>query len=180
MANSQKTPAKSMASASMFSGAGWIIVVMIIILLIASCWMWWGGIRTVALCKTENLKLTAGQQSGAAGTIYQHFVLTNTGNHKCRISGFPTAFLYGSNGYALGNGAAARTQPEPTTVDLSPNGSANTVLGFPQAGNFDPGVCSEKSTSLKLYPPSSITALDVPVSVAWCPGFSESSMQAGN
>jgi hypothetical protein len=131
-------------------------------------------------CKTENLKLTAGQQSGAAGTIFQHMVLTNTGKHKCRMSGFPTAYLYGSNGYALGNSAAARVQPAPVNVELAPNESANTVLGYPQAGNFNPGVCSDKSTSLKLYPPSAITPLDVPLEVAWCPGFSESSMQPGN
>lgn len=172
-----KTATKAVSgSASLW----WVVgIVVIVIVLGMSCWMWMGG-RAMALCKTENLKLTAGQQSGAAGTIYQHMVLTNTGKHKCRISGFPTAFLYGSNGYALGNSAAARTQPSPVTVDLANGESANTVLGYPQAGNFDPGVCSDKSVSLMLYPPSATTALSVPLQVAWCPGFSESSIQPGS
>jgi hypothetical protein len=53
------------------------------------------------------------------------------------------------------------------------------VLGYPQAGNFNPGVCSAKSVSLWLYPPNATTPLETPLEVAWCPGFSGTSMQAG-
>lgn len=156
-------------------------VVFVILVVIAAIGCWCVKASALQICKTTNLSLTAGQQSGAAGTVYQHMILTNTGHRKCRISGFPTAFLYGSNGYAIGNSAAARVQPAPVDITLAPNESANTVLGYPQAGNFDPGVCSaDKSVSVKIYPPSSTTALETPVAVAWCPGFSESSMQPGN
>lgn len=153
-----------------------------IILLLMSIFYWWqrSSAAMPAACTTNNLKLTAGQQEGAAGTIYQHMILTNTGTQSCSISGYPTAFLYGSNGYALGNGAAARPNPAPQDITLAPNGSANTILGYPQAGNFNPGVCTAQSTTLKLYPPSATTPLETPLQVAWCPGFSESSMQPGN
>jgi hypothetical protein len=134
----------------------------------------------VVPCATSDLRLTAGQQSGAAGTIYQNMDLTNTGTKNCSMNGFPTAFLTGSDGYALGNSAAARPNPAPTTITLAPNETAHTVLGYPQAGNFDPGVCTAKSTNLNLYPPSATTPLQVPLQVAWCPGFSESAMQSGN
>ncbi len=153
-----------------------------LILLIMSIFYWWhrSADQMPVACTTSNLKLTAGQQQGAAGTIYQHMVLTNSSSQSCSISGFPTAFLYGSNGYALGNGAAARPNPAPLSITLAPNDSANTVLGYPQAGNFDPGVCTATSTTLKLYPPSATTPLEIPLQVPWCPGFSESSMQSGN
>lgn len=158
----------------------WAIVLGIVIIggLLLLCWT---RVSNYALvCKTQNLQLTAGQSQGAAGTIYQHMVLTNTGRRTCRISGYPTAFLYGSNGFALGNSAAAAAQPAPVNITLDPHASTNTVLGYPQAGNFNPGVCSANSVSLRLYPPSSTTYLEVPVSVAWCPGFSETALQPGS
>ncbi len=179
-------PAQSKSSASAPKGrpsgravyALWIVVV-VLVLGGLFCWSWQKH-RTVAVCKTEDLKLTAGQQSGAAGTIYQHMALTNTGKGKCTLAGYPTAFLYGSNGYALGNSAAAQPQPAPLEITLASGEAAHTVLGYPQAGNFNPGVCSaDKSVSLKLYPPSSTTALETSVAVAWCPGFSETAVQPG-
>ena len=157
----------------------WIIVI-VLVLGGLFCWSWQAH-RTVATCKTEDLQLTAGQQSGAAGTIYQHIALTNIGKGNCTLSGYPTAFLYGSNGYALGNSAAAQSQPAPIVVTLASGETAHTVLGYPQAGNFNPGVCSaNKSISLELYPPSSTTVLSIPLTIAWCPGFSETAIQPGN
>lgn len=174
-ANAKQSSAQSNRTWKM---AGLVLAVLVVITIVC-CWR--VKASAMQICKTTNLSLTAGQQEGAAGTIYQHMIFTNTGHYKCHMSGFPTAFLYGSNGYALGNSAAARVQPAPVDITLAPNESANTVLGYPQAGNFDPGVCSnDKSVSVKIYPPSSITPLEASVAVAWCPGFSESSMQPGN
>lgn len=176
MATKSKKASAQMQSMPMMA---WVAVV-IVLLIGIFVWIWQGSM-TVASCSPSDLNLTAGQQSGAAGTIYQHMILTNTGNHKCQIGGYPTAFLYGSDGYAIGNGAAARPQPAPVAITLAPGDAANTVLGYPQAGNFDPGVCSaNKSTSVKIYVPGAVTALDTPLEVNWCPGFSESSMQSGS
>lgn len=163
---------------------GWpfpVICIVIVGILIGFLCAMWRGNWTVVACKTENLKLTAGEQSGAAGTIYQNMSFTNRGKKKCSIGGYPTAFLYGSDGYALGSAAAAQPQPAPIALTLAPNETAHTVLGYPQAGNFPPGVCSDaKSVSLRIYPPSSITPLETPLEIAWCPGFSETAMQAGS
>jgi len=141
----------------------------------------WRNHSMISACTTENLKLTAGQQNGAAGTIYQHVALTNTGKKSCTMAGYPTAFLYGSDGHALGNSAAAQPQPAPSVITLASGETAHTVLGYPQAGNFPPGICTTaKSTTLNLYPPSNTAALTTPLEIAWCPGFSETAMQAGN
>lgn len=153
----------------------------IIVLLIVGLFSWsWQKKHYAKTCMPQNIQLTAGQQSGAAGTIYQTMALKNTSSKKCTISGYPTAFLYGADGYALGSAAAARPQPAPATITLEPNESANAVLGYPQAGNFDPGICSAKSTALKLYLPSATTPLQVPLEVAWCPGFSATAITAGS
>ena len=136
-----------------------LVGIIILLAIVVGMVCWWHRGWQIAACTPANLKLAAGQQSGAAGTIYQHITLTNTGTNSCTMSGFPTAFLYGSNGYALGNSAAARPNPVPVAITLGPNETANTVLGYPQAGNFDPGVCTAQSTVLKLYPPSATTPL---------------------
>lgn len=177
-------PAKSKSSGTTTSKPAlnflvWAVIIVVMLGAIFYCL--WRGNSTIGACTTQNLQLTAGQQSGAAGTIYQHMALTNTGKKRCSITGYPTAFLYGSDGYALGSGAAAQPQPAPATIILAAGETAHTVLGYPQAGNFPPGVCSSaKSTSLKLYPPSNSTPLEVALEIAWCPGFSETAMQAGN
>jgi hypothetical protein len=160
-----------------------LLGVVVIILLVAGLLAWSLRMKgwAATACETGNLKLTAGQQSGAAGTIYQHMALTNTGKKKCTMAGFATAFLYGSDDNALGSSAAARPQPAPVDITLASGESAHTVLGYPQAGNFPPGVCSNaKSVSLKLYAPGSTTPLETPLEVAWCPGFSATALQPGS
>lgn len=143
--------------------------------------VWWGKYNAVSACTPSTLQLTAGQASGAAGTIYQNMDIKNTGSNSCTVAGYPTAFLYGSDGYALGNGAAASPQPAPESITLASGETAHTTLGFPQAGNFDPGICSNnKSTTLKLYMPGATTSLDVPLAYNWCPGFSSRALQAGS
>ncbi|HSX02492.1 MAG TPA: DUF4232 domain-containing protein [Candidatus Saccharimonadia bacterium] len=152
-------------------------------LVVIGLWYWParpGWMAAVSPCGPASLKLTPGQQQGAAGTIYQHMILTNVSQQTCTMAGFPTAFLYSGDGYALGGGAAARPQPAPVAITLAPGQTANTVLGYPQAGNFNPGVCTAASVSLKLYPPASTTPLETPLTVPWCPGFSESALQPGN
>ena len=167
----------SKASAQTMS---WVWIALVVLLVIGLFSWVWQKKHYAKVCMPQNIQLTAGQQSGAAGTIYQTMILKNTSDKKCTIGGYPTAFLYGTEGYALGSAAAARPQPAPTTITLEPNESANTVLGYPQAGNFNPGVCSAKSTALKLYLPSAVTPLQVPLEVAWCPGFSSTAVAAGS
>ncbi|HUC89646.1 MAG TPA: DUF4232 domain-containing protein [Patescibacteria group bacterium] len=157
----------------------WCVASVVIVVLVGAVALICVNHRRVVACDVKNITLTPGQTSGAAGTIYQNIDLKNNGKAKCTLSGFPTAFLYGSNGYALGGGAAARSNPSPSVITLAHGQTAHTVLGYPQAGNFDPGVCSNPSTSLKLYIPGAITPLEASISTAWCPGFSETAIQTG-
>jgi hypothetical protein len=161
---------------------GWVYITVGLLVVIAIlAWISWQKANTITTCQPQQLQLTAGQQNGAAGTIYQHMSFKNIGNQACAIGGFPTAFLYGTDGYALGRAAAANSNPAPMALTINPGESAYTVLGYPQAGNFPPGNCSgAKSTALKLYVPGASTALETPLEVAWCPGFSSTAMQAGS
>ena len=77
------------------SNRTWKITALVLAILFAitiiCCWHMKAS--AMQICKTNNLSLTAGQQEGAAGTVYQHMIFTNTGHYKCHMSGFPTAFL---------------------------------------------------------------------------------------
>lgn len=156
----------------------WILGVLAVVLIVGGC-LTWKSMR-VSTCAVQDLELSAGQQSGAAGTIYQHMTVKNTGGKKCTLTGYPAAFLYGADGYALGSAAAGRANPLPSVVTLAPGKTAHTVLGYPQAGNFNPGVCSDASTTLKLFVPNAVTPLEVPLAVAWCPGFSATTFTLGS
>ena len=153
----------------------------LIVLLIAIV-SWMPGRHSAdIMCTPGSLKLTAGQPSGAAGTIYQPLEVKNTSKKSCKVSGYPTVFLYGSNGYALGNAAAQTPQPAPAAIILGPGEMAHTTVGFPQAGNFDPGICSSsKSTSIRIFMPGATASLEMPFENYWCPGFSSSAMQLGS
>lgn len=134
---------------------------------------------TVATCNTADLQLSLGTSEGTAGTIYRHAVITNNGSATCTLSGYPAGFLVNGSGSVLGGGAASNALYTPTTITLAHGQAAHTVLGFPEAGNFNPGVCSVAATNLRIYPPGSITALEVSSTEKSCPGFSITALQAG-
>ena len=133
----------------------------------------------MAITTCSSLSLSKGTSDGTAGTIYTHATITNTGSVTCTLTGYPAAFLLDSGGGVLGSGAEANPLYPVTTVTLAPGGKAHSVLAFPDAGNFDPGICSAASATLQLYLPGIVT----PITAAWadhsCPGFSASALQSG-
>ena len=136
--------------------------------------------RSVATCTAGNLALSMGASDGTAGTIYRHAVVTNHGSTACTLTGYPAAFLLTSAAAVLGSGAAANPLYAPSTITLAAHtGQAHTVLGFPDAGNFDPGTCSANSAMLELFLPGIISALQTSLAQANCPGFSVTALQAG-
>jgi len=74
-----------------------------------------------------------GPGSGAAGTIANDFVLTNTGTEPCTLDGYPTLQLV-ANGQNLttnqtnGVNRIASLSTTPALVTLAPGGQASIVL----------------------------------------------------
>ncbi len=168
----------------------WVLIVIILITAAAvAYWLWRRNAepisvpKTIAVavqsCKPADLTLSEGASEGTAGTIYKHAVVTNSSTHNCSIVGFPAVFLDNASGTALGDGAAPSPTLPVTSITLVPGGKAHTVLGLPDAGNFDPSVCSVASTKLQVY----IDGATDPVVGDWvdqsCPGFSSTTFQAG-
>jgi hypothetical protein len=135
---------------------------------------------TVATCSAAHLKLSLGASDGTAGTIYRHLVVQNTGTTKCQLTGYPAVFLLDSGNHMLGTGAASNALYTPVAVTLATGGKAHAVAGLPDAGNFDPGVCSAQSAKVRMYVPGVATPLSATMHESWCPGFSITALKAGS
>jgi hypothetical protein len=140
---------------------------------------YWWHIARLSACTTNHLKISLGQPSGTAGTSYMDVVLTNTGSGSCALGGYPAAFLADSSGALLGLGAAPNSLHSPSRLTLAHNASVHSVLGFPDAANFEPGTCSKASNELKVYPPGLAMSLQIPFTQYSCPGFSTTALQPG-
>ncbi len=132
----------------------------------------------VTACATGNLAGSLDATGGGtAGTLYRQLILTNRSNHRCTVYGFPGVSLVNASGVQLG-APAARSGAAGPTITLAPGQAAASAVGFPDAGNFEPGACSAMSTSLKVYPPNQTTTLLIPLAAQYCPGFSVQTLAA--
>lgn len=177
---------RGLRSSERGSAVPWIILVIVLIGVAAvGYWVWQHRHNTptpttgMSACTSDDLSLSMGTSEGTAGTIYKHAVLTNTSGASCTITGYPAAFLVDGSGGVLGDGAASSALYTPVAITLAAGGKAHTVLGFPDAGNFDAGICSSAASQLKLYLPGSVSYLETTETDQSCPGFSATAMQSG-
>jgi uncharacterized cupredoxin-like copper-binding protein len=114
-------------------------------------------------CATADLKISAGQAQGAAGSVYQTIDFTNTGSASCTLYGYPGVSLAtGSSATQVGAAAQRSATDSPKVVTLKPGAAANAVLRITQALNYPSASCSPQSTTvLRVYPPNETTAVTV-------------------
>lgn len=164
-----------------------VMALLVIIILLAAggigYWLWHKHHKptspTAAIGICTQMSLSQGSSSGAAGTIYKHAVVTNTGSVSCTLTGYPAVFMLDGGGTQVGSGAAANALYLVTTITVAPGAKAHTVVAYPQQANFNPGTCSPIGSMMKLYLPGVVTALTTSWSDYSCPGFSATSFQSG-
>lgn len=93
-----------------------------------------------ARCANGNLTVVQGQGQAGAGAQEAVFVLTNSGSATCTLGGYPGMGFYAANGTELAGsvkrgGTTLFTDPGPSPLTLSPNGSVSYSLGFTDAQN---------------------------------------------
>lgn len=163
----------------------WALLAVIVILLVFWFLWWWQNNRQVTggTCGANDLTLSIGRTEGAAGTQYVHVIVSNTGARTCALNGYPVASLLDATGTELGATAQENNAIGPTAVVLAPGSQAFVALGLPQAANFDPGICSATSKTLRILLPGTISpttaALTTPMAQKVCPGFSVTAFQLG-
>jgi hypothetical protein len=123
-----------------------------------------------AACASASLQVKAGDDEGAAGSVYQVIDFTNTGTAACTLYGYPGVSLATGTPLAQVGAAAARsTTGSATLVTLAPGATANALLRITQALNYPSATCSPKATTeLRVYPPNQTAAIDVAYTSTGC------------
>jgi hypothetical protein len=124
-----------------------------------------------ANCAASELRGSLGPAEGAAGSVIQTLVLTNTGSRTCELRGFPgVSYVAGDDGHQVGP-AAAMDGARGGEVRLAPGKSAGASLKLANVANFDAAVCRPTAVrGLRVYPPGDTGALFVPREGTGCAG----------
>ncbi|MGJ3191348.1 DUF4232 domain-containing protein [Paenarthrobacter nitroguajacolicus] len=115
-----------------------------------------------ALCKAASLTAaTDATGGGAAGSIYEKLILTNSGTTPCVLEGFAGVSLTAdSSGEPIGEPATRETTTPVTKIELAPGKSAWAEIRYTQAGNY--GDCTKvPAAGFRIYPPNDTASLFV-------------------
>ncbi|NNC12667.1 DUF4232 domain-containing protein [Planctomonas sp. JC2975] len=117
-------------------------------------------------CSVDDLSVTLGTPSGAAGSEYLPIDFTNTSSKACELHGFPgVSFVGNGNGTQLGAPADWDTSQTIVQNTLQPGTVVVSNLKIAQAGNYDPSECQPLAADgLRIYPPHSTKAVFVKAS----------------
>jgi Protein of unknown function (DUF4232) len=127
-------------------------------------------------CLASSLQAQLGVSQGAAGTIYQVIVLTNTSNATCTLYGYPgVSFVTGVGGSQVGQPATKNPVVASTLVTLAPGAKADVLLAVHDAGAF-PNCKVTNVDWLKIYPPGDYGSIYVQYSTQACAGSSQPTM----
>ncbi|WP_224094339.1 MULTISPECIES: DUF4232 domain-containing protein [unclassified Arthrobacter] len=113
-------------------------------------------------CKADSLTAaTDSTGGGAAGSIYEKLILTNSGTTPCTLEGFAGVSLTAdANGAPIGEPATRETTTPVTKIELAPGKSAWAELRYTQAGNY--GDCTKvPAAGYRIYPPNDTASLFV-------------------
>ncbi|WP_364323106.1 DUF4232 domain-containing protein [Paenarthrobacter nitroguajacolicus] len=115
------------------------------------------------LCKAASLSATTDATGGgAAGSIYEKLILTNSGTAPCILEGFAGVSLTAdANGEPIGEPATRETTTPVTKIELVPGKSAWAEIRYTQAGNY--GDCTKvPAAGFRIYPPNDTASLFIP------------------
>jgi hypothetical protein len=106
--------------------------------------------------------LTASTDStggGAAGSVYQQLILTNSGTGPCLLKGYAGVSLTAdANGEPIGAPATRDETTPATDVLLAPGQAGAATLRYTQAGNYTD--CTRvPAAGLRVYPPEDTASL---------------------
>jgi hypothetical protein len=121
-------------------------------------------------CASANLKATLGVSQGAAGTIYQVIVLTNTSAAACTLFGYPgVSFVTSAGGSIIGAPADRNPIVPDALVTMQPGSQAYALVGVVQVSALPTSACRPRQADwLQIYPPGDTGALFVQYSSQVC------------
>ncbi|MDA3630182.1 DUF4232 domain-containing protein [Saccharopolyspora sp. WRP15-2] len=114
-------------------------------------------------CKARDLQLSFGESDGAAGSVYQPLIFTNSSDRTCVMQGFPgVSYVGGDDGHQIG-APAFRVGKKGDVISLAPGGKASALIKFVTVENYDSGECRlEPAKGLRIYPPHDTASMFIP------------------
>ncbi|MCF3179088.1 DUF4232 domain-containing protein [Streptomyces polychromogenes] len=127
-------------------------------------------------CHVADLDLAVGDPDGAAGSLYYPILFTNTSTHTCALRGYPGVSVVDVRHRQIGT-SAIRTGEAVETVSVVPSETVTAVMR-----TNSPGVasCRPTATYVKVYPPNSFQAEQIPYQLRVCGAFEISPVQASD
>ncbi len=123
-------------------------------------------------CSPADLSAAVNSSRGgaAAGSTYYPLNFTNTSKSSCYLYGYPgVSFVTSPSGSQIGEPASRNPAVAPSTVILSPGGTAHVTIQVVDALNYSKSDCKPVTAHwLKVYPPGQFTALYVKFSSLTC------------
>ncbi|MGW9415467.1 DUF4232 domain-containing protein [Arthrobacter cupressi] len=106
------------------------------------------------LCKSTSLTPSVDSTGGgAAGSVYQKLILTNSGTTPCILKGYPgVSLVTGPTAGPIGAPADRDTTKAPVELLLQPGESGAAVLRYTQAGLY-PDCTHAAAAGFRIYPP---------------------------
>lgn len=113
-------------------------------------------------CHTSQLSVSVGDKQGAAGSVVQDVVFTNTARHACTMAGYPgVSYVAGDSGKQVGSPARRDHGRPVVTVRLAPGGHAYAPMSQPNPHNYGNRCDITKVRGIRVYPPDERAALYV-------------------
>ncbi|GHB67311.1 hypothetical protein GCM10010347_41750 [Streptomyces cirratus] len=128
-------------------------------------------------CHVADLNLSLGEPDGAAGSLYYPILFTNTSTHTCALRGYPGVSVVDVRHHQIGT-SAIRTGEPVDTVSVSPGDTVTAVFRTNSRGVVPS--CRPVSAYVKVYPPNSFQAVQIPSHLRLCGAFEISPVQASD
>jgi Protein of unknown function (DUF4232) len=127
------------------------------------------GASSPPTCPASRLVVWTSANQGALGTIYWTLDFTNQSGSTCTLPGYPKVSAVNVAGHRLGSAAVHDTTHKVSTVTLSKEASAITMLAIVNAGNFPTSKCGPADAAgVRVTPPNGTASRVVPFPFKAC------------
>ncbi|WP_260610737.1 DUF4232 domain-containing protein [Streptomyces sp. WAC06614] len=119
-------------------------------------------------CRLVDLDVAVGEPDGSAGSLHYPILFTNTTGRTCVLRGYPGVSVVDARHRQIGT-SAIRTGESVETVSVFPSETVTAPLR-----TNSPGVvsrCRPVSAYVKVYPPNSYRAEEIPYHLRVCGAF---------
>jgi hypothetical protein len=135
-------------------------------------------VAKLATCTTKNLAISTPGSQGAAGSVYVPVVFQNIGTTTCTLGGFPG--VAGTSASGGQQTQATRTSANPTTITLTPNAFASSMVKGSDVPSGSATSCPPNYAGLLVTPPNDTQSQALTVSIPSCAGLTVSPVVAGS